>query len=169
MSFYIDFDEGIKNQLPFKIDEIVEKVSLAVLDEENCPYEAEVNFLLTDDAGIQRYNNEFRGLDKSTDVLSFPAIDYEFPADFSHVEENYDSYFNPESGELILGDIVVSQEHVFAQSEEYGHSLLREFAFLIAHSALHLCGYDHETKEEAEIMEHKQQLIMDHLGITRED
>ena len=93
-------------------------------------------------------------------------IEYDSPADFSSVEED-DSNFDLETGELILGNIVISKEKVIAQAEEYGHSVKREFAFLIAHSMLHLLGYDHMEDGERLVMEEKQRNILDNLGITR--
>lgn len=76
--------------------------------------------------------------------------------------------FDPDSGELMLGDIVISVDHVNAQAAEYGHSQLREFAFLVAHSIYHLIGYDHMTKPEAKIMEQKQKDILNLLHINRD-
>ena len=100
-------------------------------------------------------------------MLSFPNVDYERPADFSGVEERVEDYFDPESGELLLGDIVISIEKVYEQAKEYGHSQLREYAFLIAHSMLHLLGYDHMEQKEALVMEQKQEELLNRLGITR--
>ena len=83
------------------------------------------------------------------------------------VLEEQEDCFDPESGELTLGDIVISKDKVLAQAEEYGHSPMREYAFLIAHSMLHLLGYDHMTEEEAADMESRQSRVLDHLNITR--
>ncbi|MBE5960370.1 MAG: rRNA maturation RNase YbeY, partial [Lachnospiraceae bacterium] len=102
-----------------------------------------------------------------TDVLSFPMVDYEVPSDFDHLEESADDYFNPETGELLFGDIVISVDKVISQAEEYGHSTERELAFLVAHSMLHLCGYDHMEDEERLVMEERQKQILDQLNITR--
>ncbi len=123
--------------------------------------------LLTDNNGIQTINRNYREIDNPTDVLSFPNVDYERPADFSGVEERVEDYFDPESGELLLGDIVISIEKVYEQAKEYGHSQLREYAFLIAHSMLHLLGYDHMEQKEALVMEQKQEELLNRLGITR--
>ena len=83
------------------------------------------------------------------------------------IEQSPQDYFNPDSGELMLGDIVVSVEKVIEQAEKYGHSQERELAFLVAHSMLHLFGYDHMEAEETALMEAKQREILDQLGITR--
>ncbi|MCD8037499.1 MAG: rRNA maturation RNase YbeY [Lachnospiraceae bacterium] len=154
--------------LPFDVEEIAKKVISEALASEDCPYEASVSLLLTDDAGIHAMNHEFRGIDMPTDVLSFPNVDYDRPADFSGLEDKAEDYFEPESGELFLGDIVINVDRVYSQASEYGHSLLREYAFLTAHSMLHLLGYDHMTPKEAEEMEQKQEAILSGLGITRE-
>ncbi|MDO4632982.1 MAG: rRNA maturation RNase YbeY [Eubacteriales bacterium] len=152
----------------FDPEEIAAKVADAVLDSEGCPYEAQVNVTITDDASIHEINLEQRGIDRATDVLSFPMSQFEVPGDFTFLEEmDFDS-FEPDSGELMLGDIVISADHVKSQAEEYGHSELREYAFLVAHSMFHLIGYDHMVPEEAAVMEKKQEAILQTLGITRQ-
>ena len=98
--------------------------------------------------------------------MSFPMIPFETPADYSVVEED-ESYFDLDSDELLLGDIMISVPKVFAQAEEYGHSVTREFCFLVAHSMLHLLGYDHMTEDEAKVMEAKQANALKELGINR--
>lgn len=152
--------------LEFDYEEIADKVALAALDYERCPYEAEINLVLTGNEEIQRTNREFREIDRVTDVLSFPMLEYETPADFSYAE-NDESCFNPDTGELMLGDIMICIPRMQEQAEGYGHGQVREFAFLIAHSMLHLMGYDHMTPEEASVMEKKQEEILEELGITR--
>lgn len=153
----------------FEVQEIADSVIEKVLETEGCPYEVQVNVLLTDNEGIHGFNAQFRGIDKETDVLSFPNVEYEVAGDFSKVEEQTADCFDPESGELILGDIIISVDRVKEQAQNYGHSEKREFAFLIAHSMLHLCGYDHMEEAEAKQMEIKQENILLSLGITRED
>lgn len=138
-----------------------------VIDYVKCPYETEINLTITDNTEIQQINREFRDIDKPTDVLSFPMVDYEEPLDFSIAEASPGDYFNPETGELLLGDIVISAEKVISQAEEYGHTVLREFCFLIVHSMLHLFGYDHIEDEDRAVMEKLQKEIMDAAGIHR--
>jgi len=152
---------------PFEIQELLDRIMEAVMDRENCPYETTVNLLLTDNAGIREYNREYRSLDRETDVLSFPNIAFVREGDFSVVEADEADYFDPDSGELILGDIIISTDRIEEQARSYGHSELREFAFLVAHSMFHLCGYDHMEEEEAAIMEKKQETVLGQLGITR--
>jgi len=167
MTFCIENETG--RQLPFDVEEVSGKVIEMALDYEACPYEAVVNVLITDNKGIHAMNKEFRGIDSPTDVLSFPNVDYESPSDFSGIEELAEDYFDPDSGELCLGDIVISIDRVLEQAAAYGHSIKREYAFLVAHSMLHLLGYDHMEPKEAAVMEHKQEEILDRLGIRREE
>ena len=117
-----------------------------VLEEEGCPYEAEVNLLLTSNEEIHRMNREYRDVDRPTDERDC---------------------FDPDTGELLLGDIVISLDKVKEQAEKYGHGVRREYAFLIAHSMLHLLGYDHMTEDEAKDMETRQSAVLEHLNITR--
>ena len=138
-----------------------------VLEEEGCPYEAEVNLLLTSNEEIHRMNREYRDVDRPTDVLSFPQVEYESPVDFSWAEAHERDCFDPDTGELLLGDIVISLDKVKEQAEKYGHGVRREYAFLIAHSMLHLLGYDHMTEDEAKDMETRQSAVIEHLNITR--
>lgn len=165
MTFYVESETD--RALPFDAEEVAGKVIVETLECEKCPYEVSLNVLLTDNGGIHELNRQFRGIDRPTDVLSFPNVDYDIPADFSVIEENVEDYFDPESGELCLGDIVISVDKVYEQAGEYGHSVRREYAFLIAHSMLHLLGYDHVEPAEAKVMERKQEEILDRLGITR--
>ena len=165
MSLFIEEEGG--TALPFDVEETARQVVEAALELENCPYEAEVNLLLTTDEEIHRMNMEFRQIDRPTDVLSFPMIEYEMPGDFSGIGEETDDLFNPETGELLLGDIVISKDKVLFQADQYGHSPRREYAFLIAHSMLHLFGYDHMEEEERTVMEERQRRIMKKVDIPR--
>ena len=170
-SVTIDIPKDVKEKLEdaFDVKEILDAVLEQTLTQEKCPYEAQVNLLITDDEGIREFNRQFRQVDSPTDVLSFPMIPFEREADFSIVEAEEADCFDPDSGELLLGDIIISAQKVLEQAEKYGHSTKREFAFLTAHSMLHLCGYDHMEQEQAKAMEQKQEQILVRLGITRED
>ena len=153
--------------LPFSEQEVAEVVISETLDYEDCPYEVQVNIILTSNEEIQQINLEQRGVDAPTDVLSFPMIEYAYPSDFTVLEADSFDSFDPDTGELILGDIVISVDKVLEQAEKYGHDVKREYAFLIAHSMLHLFGYDHMDEVERENMELKQEEILTHLKITR--
>ena len=137
MNIYIENEYCHKIDLDYK--KIITSVVEEALDFIKCPYECEVNVTIVDNSAIRKINMEQRKIDRATDVLSFPMADYETPGDFSHLDEDA-GLFHPDTGELMLGDIVISVDKVFEQAEEYGHSLLREYAFLIAHSMLHLFG-----------------------------
>ena len=147
---------------------IIQTVINTALDYENCPYESQVYVLLTDNEEIHQMNLEQRQIDRPTDVLSFPMATYTTPADFSDLEEREPDAFHPETGELILGDILISMDKVKEQAREYGHSCKRELAFLVAHSMLHLMGYDHMVDEERLVMEKKQEEILLQCGYVRE-
>ena len=153
--------------LPFSEQEVAEAVISETLDYEDCPYEVQVNIILTSNDEIQQINLEQRGVDAPTDVLSFPMIEYAYPSDFTVLEADGMSCFEPETGELILGDIVISVDKVIEQAEKYNHGVKREYAFLIAHSMLHLFGYDHMDEVERENMELRLDEILNRLGITR--
>lgn len=165
MTFYVENETEVT--YPFDVEQTVEAVAEAVLRAEGCPYQVQLNVLLTDNEGIREFNREYRRIDRETDVLSFPNIEYDIPGNFQIRQEQEADCFDPDSGELILGDIILSVDRIASQAEEYGHSLRREFAFLVAHSMLHLCGYDHMEQEEAAVMERKQEQILTSLGITR--
>lgn len=154
-------------KFPFHYKKIARDVIEQTLEQEKCPYEAEVNLTLTGNDIIRETNRDFRNIDRVTDVLSFPMQNFEHPADFTFLEEDNVDSFNPETGELLLGDIMVCVPRAEEQAESYGHALKREYAFLIAHSMLHLLGYDHMHPEEAKIMEEKQENVLRDLGITR--
>ena len=164
---YLEHD--LSDIFSFPYEEVASFVVNQVLDQEKCPYEASVEIILTSDEEIHKINMEQRGIDRPTDVLSFPMVDFQARAVYDHLDtEEGDIYFEPDTGELMLGDIVLSVPRIIAQAEEYGHSRKREFAFLIAHSMLHLLGYDHMTEEEAATMEKKQNQVLDTLHISRE-
>jgi probable rRNA maturation factor len=165
MTINIEYEADKKLEIPY--EDIIKNVVMESLDYEGCPYEAEVNVLITDNETIRQINKEYRKIDKPTDVLSFPMIEYEVPSHFEHLEEMVNDYFNPETGELLLGDIVVSVDKVEEQAKNYGHTPKRELAFLIAHSMLHLCGYDHIEDEERLEMERKQSEILNQGGYIR--
>ncbi len=152
--------------LDFDYESLIQIVVRYALDYEACPYEAEVNVVLTDDPSICEINREYRQMDRPTDVLSFPMLEYVNPGNFDGLED-MDEYFNPETGELVLGDIMISLEKVKEQAKEYGHSQQRELGFLVAHSMLHLFGYDHMEQQDRDEMERRQSEILDHLGICR--
>lgn len=164
---------NIEKEVPLSFDfdctVLANEVTAFVIEHEGFPYEAEVNLTLTDNDGIHEINHMYRGIDAPTDVLSFPLLSYGQAGDFSALEEDYEDNFNPDTGEIMLGDIVISTERVKEQAAAYGHSERREFAFLIVHSMLHLFGYDHMTPEDAAVMEPKQEQILEEMHILRDE
>lgn len=167
MTISIEYESKISLDLDYKT--IIESVVLKALDIEECPYEVELSIILTDNEDIKEINKSYRNIDRPTDVLSFPMIEFNKSGDFSALEESSNEYFNPETGELLLGDIIISVEKVMEQAEEFGHSQKRELAFLMAHSMLHLFGYDHTDNINYDnlIMKKKQEYILQTLQFGR--
>lgn len=167
MNIQIEKETELDLSLDYKkiIDEIVNEA----LDYINCPYEIELNVILSDDEGIQQINLEQREIDAPTDVLSFPMLEYEKAGDFSFLEREEEIYnFNADTGELMLGDIMISLEKVREQAKEYNHSESRELAFLVAHSMLHLFGFDHMEEKERIEMERMQEEILRNKNYRRD-
>lgn len=163
------FENELDTEIPDGYREIAEDIIAASLSYLNCPYDCEVNVIFTNHEGIRTMNREFRGIDKPTDVLSFPLIEYETPGEFAFCEDHPLDYFNPNSGELMFGDIVLNVDRIAEQAEEYGHSRRRELAFLTAHSMLHLAGFDHVDDSERLQMERIQEDILTKKGYTRDN
>lgn len=136
--------------IPKTYETLMKRVIRRTVSEAYPNHKFEINVTICDDEEIREINKEHRGIDRPTDVLSFPFLDFDTPEVMT-----------------LLGDIIISRDTAYRQAEEYGHSPKREFCFLAAHSALHLLGYDHETEPEREEMESKQREILDELGIKR--
>ena len=150
-------DEQEAMPVTYKLKLLVREAVEATLDYEQFGNVCEVSVTFTDDEKIHALNKKFRGVDKPTDVLSFPLFDYEGTSEEPPVDEMLG----------MLGDIVLSLEQADVQAKEYGHSFAREVAFLTVHSMLHLLGYDHETGEEDEAdMRRRQSAIMDLMGLS---
>ena len=158
MNLRIYFDNH-QDKLPltYRLKMLVREAVEATLEYEQFGNPAEVSVTFVDNAEIKDLNKKFRGINKATDVLSFPLFDYEGESEEPPVDEMLG----------MLGDIVLSLEKAEAQAKEYGHSFEREVAFLTVHSMLHLLGYDHETGEEDEAdMRRRQSAVMDLMGLT---
>ena len=169
MSLFIENEVYAK--FDFDYEDVIKSVVNGAIDYIKCPYETYVEVAITDNNTIKEINREHRGIDAPTDVLSFPLIEYEKPGDFSFLDKMDDDmayeYFEPDTGELLLGDIVLSVDRIYSQALEFGHSVKRELAFLVAHSMLHLFGYDHMEEEERIQMEQMQRDILEGLNILR--
>ena len=162
----VHIENKTEEQFQFDYEELIRSVVGAALEYEACPYDAEVEVVLTDNAGIHEINLQQRNIDRPTDVLSFPMAEYETPADFDGLEAQED-VFDPDSGEYMMGDIMISVDKVKEQADLYGHSEKRELGFLVAHSMLHLMGYDHMEDAERLVMEKRQEEILNSIGLTR--
>lgn len=143
-------------KLPEGLRTNIRKCCEEALAEEQIEDDAEISVTVVGNEEIRELNREHREKDSVTDVLSFP------------MGENGEFDVNPDTGRIMLGDIVISAPRAAEQAEEYGHSLMRELCFLAAHSVFHLLGYDHEVSvEEEKIMFDKQSRVLEKLGITR--
>ena len=149
------------------VKELEHTIEFALKEEEvNIPFE--ISLLFVDNDEIREINNETRNIDKETDVLSFPMLDYPKDKVFKDVYKNYEfdeTYMDGE--ELVLGDIVLSLEKSLEQSKEYNHSFKREASYLVVHSVLHLLGYDHMEEDEKKVMRKREEEILGELDIKR--
>ena len=146
------------------VRELIEKCAKNVLERENIPFDAEIDARVVDAEEIRRLNAEFRDKDAVTDVLSFPMFDYYNGAPREDLEPD------PESGRVMLGDMVLCYTRACEQAEEYGHSAARECGFLTTHSVLHLLGYDHERGEDDTArMRRREKEYLEAIGLTRDD
>lgn len=146
------FENNTNEEINYKL---IEKVISEAFRYEGVNDNTEVSVTIVDNEEIRKINNKFRNIDRATDVLSFPLIDF-------------DNESLPDDGSKIyLGDIIISIERAKEQAKEYGHSIDREIGFLTAHSMLHLLGYDHMVPEEEKEMFAKQEEILNNLGLRR--
>lgn len=142
------------------LEALVERAIKATLEEEEVVDEVEVSVSFVDNEEIRKLNKYYRGIDSSTDVLSFPLMEFEEIEEGEEDEKDAEEIYP-------IGDIVISLEKAKEQAEEYGHSFEREVAYLTVHSMLHLLGYDHETEEERKLMREKEEKVMERLGLRR--
>ena len=149
-------------EAPDTVEPLLRRVISAALEAEGRDLPCEINVLLTDDEGIHQVNLDMRGVDRPTDVLSFPMFD------LSPGEKPGEEHEDPDTGLVPLGDMCISLERAAAQAEEYGHSVERELSYLAVHSVLHLLGYDHmdEGPMKAQ-MRRREEHILEGLGIRR--
>lgn len=149
----IYFEEG--QAVSEEILEIMTKAAKHCLEmEEIDEQRSEISVTFVDKEEIHELNNQYRGVDSPTDVLSFPQFD-----DFDDL---------PEEGDICLGDVVICTDKAKEQAEEFGHTFEREIIYLFVHSILHLLGYDHMDEDEKALMRRQEETVMEHLGITRD-
>lgn len=146
----------------------LEKVIEFALKEEEVNIPSEISLLFVDNEEIREINNETRNIDRATDVLSFPMLDYPEKKVFKEVyTENDFSKADFDGDDLVLGDIVLSLERALEQSKEYNHSYEREASYLVVHSVLHLLGYDHMEDDDKVKMRKREEEILTALDIRR--
>lgn len=164
---FID-DRQNKIEVDNELEAILNKVIEYALKEEKVNQDYEVSIIFVDNEEIKQLNSEFRNIQRETDVLSFPMLEYPPHNVFKEVYLNYkfdDSYFD--EGKLVLGDIALSLEKALEQSKEFGHSFYREACYLTIHSILHLLGYDHIEDEDKVIMRSREEEILSKFNISR--
>jgi len=152
-------------------DNLIEKLTKVIefaLKEEEVHVKCEVSLVFVDNDQIKEINNDTRKINKETDVLSFPMLEYENRKVFKEMYKDYKfSQSDFDGEELVLGDIVISLEKALEQSKEFNHSYERESSYLVIHSVLHLLGYDHMEEDEKEVMRSREEEILNKLNITR--
>lgn len=165
---YIDNRQN-KIEVTNEMEELLNNVVSFTLKEECVEVDFEVSVILIDNEEIKKINNEFRDINRETDVLSFPMLEYPAGKVFKEVYkvEQYNEK-NLDEGHLVLGDMALSLEKVMEQSKEYGHSFNRELAYLTVHSMLHLLGYDHMEEGEKNVMRSREEYILEKLSMIRE-
>ncbi len=157
----ISYGNDNVHDVPENITNAITEAINRVLLDQKVELDVDISVTLTDNEDIREINNNYRGIDKETDVLSFPLLDFDTPGAIYATPEDFEDDF------LLLGDIVISVEKAYEQAKEYGHSDEREFAFLAAHSTLHLLGYDHMTEEDEKVMFEKQEASLNAIGLMR--
>lgn len=152
-------------------EELINKIKLTIdfaLKEEGVKIPYQISLLFVDNEEIRTINKENRNIDRETDVLSFPMLDYEKDKVYKdmYLDYEFDETFM-DGDELVLGDIVLSLEKALEQSKEYNHSFEREASYLVVHSVLHLLGYDHMEEKEKKIMRNEEEKILSKMNIIR--
>ncbi|MCI6190821.1 MAG: rRNA maturation RNase YbeY [Clostridium sp.] len=152
-------------------EELIDKIKATIdfaLKEEGVKVPYQISLLFVDNEEIRKINKENRNIDRETDVLSFPMLDYEKDKVYKdmYLDYDFDETFM-DGDELVLGDIVLSLEKALEQSKEYNHSFEREASYLVVHSVLHLLGYDHMEEEEKKIMRNEEEKILSKMNIVR--
>lgn len=164
---YIDNRQN-KIEVTDTLEDTAKKIIDYALKAEEVDVKYEISLTFVDNESIREINRENRDIDKATDVLSFPMLDYPKGKVYKEVYKDYEFMPQDLDGEnLVLGDIVLSLEKAEEQSKEYGHSFLRESCYLIIHSILHLLGYDHMQEDEKNIMRQREEDILKQFNLTR--
>lgn len=164
---YVDNRQSKIDITEAEVEELKKVINNALVEEE-VTIPCEVSLVFVDNEEIREINNETRGIDRATDVLSFPMLDYENKKVFKECYKDFDFDITYKDGnELVIGDIVLSLERAKEQSIEYNHSFQRESSYLVVHSVLHLLGYDHMEEDDKKIMRKREEEILNKLNICR--
>ena len=160
---YIQYSN--ENQQHIDYVNLVEQAVNKTLFMETADITCVINILITNNEGIHRYNRDYRGVDSITDVLSFPMQTFQHAGwgGCSHFE------FDEDSGELPIGDIVISLERVKEQAVEYSNTVEYEIVYLVIHSTLHLLGYDHDNEDNEKVMHDKCKIVIRETGFNTDD
>ena len=164
------FIDNRQNRIDFSLknEKIIRDIIDYTLREEGVNVDYEISVILIDNEEIKKINNEMRNINKVTDVLSFPMLEY--PEGMVYKEIYKGNKFQDiflDEGKLVLGDIALSLERAKEQSIEFGHSFIRECSYLTIHSVLHLLGYDHMIEEDKVIMRKREEEILNKFNINR--
>ena len=160
--------EDVRGLLDSDARALMQRCADAAESTEGVSEKTAVFITIVDDEEIREINREQRGKDMSTDVLSFPTVNYPAGQTAGSCEKLLRREYDPEMDACLLGDIVISMDHVRAQAEEYGHSMQRESGYLLTHGLFHLMGYDHMTDEDKPVMRAMEEKSLASIGLTRE-
>ncbi len=164
-AFHFEFE--CEAALPFRAEAALQRVASCCLAAEGIQRPCSAYLLTTDDARIQKINAEQRGVDRATDVLSFPAAPFSPRRTAGQAQKALLREWDPETRTCNLGDVIISMEHVYEQAQEYGHTALRELCYLTAHALFHLMGYDHMNEIDKEQMRKMEEKALNMAGISR--
>lgn len=165
-----DYKIKSKDLFSFSLKTTAIKIMDLILAKENIKTKCEANLYIVDNNAIKKINKQERNINKATDVLSFPMINYDIVKNidkYIKTHKSYIDFYDYDKKIVNLGEIIISADKVISQAKKYGHSIKREFSFLVAHSILHLLGYDHIKKADEKIMFSKQENYLNELGIVR--
>ena len=160
--------EDVRGLLDSDARALMQRCADAAESTEGVSEKTAVFITIVDDEEIREINREQRGKDMSTDVLSFPTVNYPAGQTAGSCAKLLRREYDPEMDACLLGDIVISMDHVRAQAEEYGHSMQRESGYLLTHGLFHLMGYDHMTDEDKPVMRAMEEKSLALIGLTRE-
>ena len=161
--------EDVRGLLDSDARALMQRCADAAESTEGVSEKTAVFITIVDDEEIREINREQRGKDMSTDVLSFPTVNYPAGQTAGSCAKLLRREYDPEMDACLLGDIVISMDHVRAQAEEYGHSMQRESGYLLTHGLFHLMGYDHMTEEDKPVMRAMEEKSLASIGLTREE